>query len=191
MRLNRTLLVSSSAAGARTVRELLPARDYAPVIVAASGTEARRLCAGSEFDLVIINTPLSDEFGQELASGISADSAAGVLLLVRGEQADEIAAQVEPAGVFVIPKPVSRPFFFQAIRLAAVSGRRMARLLEQNRRLQAALEESRLVSRAKCALIQCRLMTEPQAHRLIEKRAMDRRIPKRQAAEEILQELEM
>ena len=35
--MNRTLVVSSSAAGAQLVQELLPARDYSPVIVAGEG----------------------------------------------------------------------------------------------------------------------------------------------------------
>ena len=46
--MNRTLVVSSSAAGAQLVQELLPARDYSPVVVAGGGAEARRFCAESD-----------------------------------------------------------------------------------------------------------------------------------------------
>lgn len=49
------------------------------------------------------------------------------------------------------------------------------------------LKEIRTVDRAKCLLIQYQQMTEKEAHRLIEKRAMDRRVGKLKIAEEILQ----
>ena len=189
--MNRTLVVSSSAAGAQLVQELLPARDYSPVVVAGGGAEARRFCAESDFDLVIINAPLSDEFGHDLAVNVASQSAAGVVILVKNERADEVAARVETAGVFVIPKPVSRPFFFQAMRLVDVSHRRMLGLQRENRRLRTSIEEIRLIDRAKCALIQCLLMSEPHAHRYIEKQAMDLRCPKRQIAENILKTYEI
>ncbi len=188
--MNRTLIVSSSAAGAQLVQELLPPRDYSPVVTACGGAEARRYCAEGDYDIVIINTPLSDEFGHDLAVSIASGSAAGVVMLVKNERADDIAARVEPAGVFVIPKPISRPFFFQALRLVDVSCRRMLLLRRENCRLQTTIEELRLIDRAKCALIQCLLMTEPQAHRYIEKQAMDLRCPKRQVAENILKTYE-
>ena len=161
------------------------------MVVAGGGAEARRFCAESDFDLVIINAPLSDEFGHDLAVNVASQSAAGVVILVKNERADEVAARVETAGVFVIPKPVSRPFFFQAMRLVDVSHRRMLGLQRENRRLRTSIEEIRLIDRAKCALIQCLLMTEPQAHRYIEKQAMDLRCPKRQIAENILKTYEI
>lgn len=46
------------------------------------------------------------------------------------------------------------------------------RLKSENERLQEKIAEIRLVDRAKCALIQYADMTEPQAHRYIEKQAM-------------------
>ena len=48
----------------------------------------------------------------------------------------------------------------------------------------------RLVDRAKCALIQYRQMTEPEAHKYIERQAMDTRQSRRRIAEDILQTFE-
>ena len=48
------------------------------------------------------------------------------------------------------------------------------------------IKEIRLVNRAKWLLIECLSMTEPEAHRYIEKQAMDLRISKREAAENII-----
>ena len=44
-----------------------------------------------------------------------------------------------------------------------------------------------MVDRAKCAMIQYLNMTEPQAHRYIEKQAMDLRITKKEVARGILE----
>ena len=51
---------------------------------------------------------------------------------------------------------------------------------------QSKIEEIRLVDRAKCMLIQYLSMTESQAHRYIEKQAMDRRVTRGEVARSIL-----
>ena len=48
------------------------------------------------------------------------------------------------------------------------------------------MEEIRLVNRAKWLLIDELKMSEPDAHRYIEKQAMDRCVSKREVAEEII-----
>ena len=56
----------------------------------------------------------------------------------------------------------------------------------RNWKMQQKLKDIRIVDKAKCLLIQYEGMTEEDAHRRIEKQAMDRRLPKREIAEEIL-----
>jgi response regulator NasT len=93
--------------------------------------------------------------------------------------------------VFVVPKHCSRQFFFQSLRLAGAARSRLLVLHRENARLQTAIEEIRIVDRAKCALIQCLMMTEPQAHRHIEKQAMDLRVSKLDVAKTILKTYEV
>ena len=69
------------------------------------------------FDLVLVNTPLPDEFGHELAQTVTHDTMAGVILLAKAEIADSVSEKVEDDGVFVIPKPLSRVLFTQALRM--------------------------------------------------------------------------
>ncbi|MFQ9680350.1 MAG: ANTAR domain-containing protein [Ruthenibacterium lactatiformans] len=52
-------------------------------------------------------------------------------------------------------------------------------LQRQNNILQQKIDDIRLVDRAKCALIQYRLLTEPEAHKYIEREAMDSRRTRR------------
>ena len=52
--------------------------------------------------------------------------------------------------------------------------------------MQEKLAQVRLVSRAKCYLIELGRMTEAEAHRYIEKKAMDTRRDRAEVAQEIL-----
>ena len=61
-----------------------------------------------------------------------------------------------------------------------------AALEEENLRLQGKLDEIRLVARAKKTLMQVLGLSEAQAHRAIEKQAMDLRLTRRAVAEHIL-----
>ena len=139
-----------------------------------------------EFDLVLVNTPLPDEFGHELAQLAAGETTAGVILLAKAEIADSVAEKVEDDGVFVVPKPLSRVLFMQALRMTRAARSRLNGLQNENRRLQKRIEDIRLVDRAKCLLIECCGMSEPEAHSYIEQQAMNRRCPKRDIAQGII-----
>ena len=115
----------------------------------------------------------------------------GCTLTSAGEQLLPIAERVETSGVMVVGKPVARPLFDQALRLSMTARNRMLFLQNQNEKLQKKIEEMRMVDRAKCALIQYLRMTEQQAHRHIEKQAMDTRQTKMQVAKDIVNTYEM
>lgn len=144
------LLVSSSEKGREMLRELMRGVPEISPAVAASGAEARRLAAEVEYDLVVINAPLSDELGDGLSCTLAMDTSAGILLLVRAETADEIAEKVEDVGVMVLGKPLGRAMFYQALKMVAAARRRVLGLKQENRKLQSKIEEIRLVDRAKC-----------------------------------------
>ena len=146
------------------------------------------MCGGS-FETLVINAPLPDEFGRELAMQ-AADAGMDAILLCPGPQADKLAAGLEKHGVFVLAKPLSRQQTAFALRLIRTGRQRLQKLTAQNRRLTKRLDEARIISQAKCALALCRGLTEEQAHRLIEKEAMDGRISSREAALEIMRRLE-
>jgi len=72
----------------------------------------------------------------------------------------------------------------------AASHKRITGLKNENIKLQKKIEDIRLIDRAKCVLIQYLNMTEPQAHRYIEKQAMDMRITRAEVAQGILKTYE-
>ncbi|HWQ71773.1 MAG TPA: ANTAR domain-containing protein [Desulfitobacteriaceae bacterium] len=184
--MDSVMIVSSLEKGKDFLTEFLRAHDFSEIVTVKSSSEARRLLNQKDFDLVVINAPLRDEFGEELSLMVTEISTAGVILIVKSEIADDVSAKVEDYGVFVLPKPLSRQNFFQALKLMAASRRRLLGLQQENKQLQKKIEDIRLVDRAKCVLIQNLNLTEPQAHKFIEKQAMNRRISKRELAEGIL-----
>lgn len=169
---------------ARHISEL----GYARPTIVASGGEARRQLDGKDFEVVVINTPLPDEFGHELGVDAVAKSHAGVILLAKTGTAEQIADKLQDHGVLVLGKPFSGVQFRQAVQIAASCYRRLDLLRAENDKLQDKIAQLRLVDRAKCYLIEHRQMTEADAHRLIEKRAMDTRRSRGEIAQEILDE---
>ncbi len=154
---------------------------------APSGAEARRRMDESPWGLVIVNAPLPDEFGAELAHFAVSQTDAGVLLLLKEELEETLAEPALDAGIFVLTKPLAHADFSRAARLGVSLHRRIAALDAENRKLHMRLEDQRLIGRAKCVLIECCGMTEPQAHAYIEKRAMDTRQTKRDVARELIE----
>lgn len=185
------LLVSSSEKAGESLTQLLRTASYGDITELRSGTAARRALLDASFDLILINTPLSDEFGHELSITAAQSGSAGVILIVKSELADDVSAKVEEFGILVVPKPVGRALFYQALKLISATRRRILNLKQENVKLQKKIEEIRLVDRAKCVLIQHLHFTEAQAHRYIEKQAMDLRVTRREVAENILKTYEM
>lgn len=180
-------MIVSSEKGQKALVQLLGARFAAnKVITAASGNEARRIMLKQDFNLVIINAPLPDEIGQELAM-LAAEKTTGVLFLVRGDFVGQIQPNLADYGIITLEKPLNRMAVDQAVTLMQMAARRNARLQAENRRLLRKLEEIRLISRAKCLLVDRRRMSEEQAHNYIERLAMNRRESKQAVAEGIIE----
>ena len=143
-----------------------------------------------DFDLIIIDSPLPDEFGTDLSVTAAEKSTAGIILIVDSPSVLEISAKVEDYGVFCLPKPVSSEFFYQAVKLLSASRKRVHMLENENQKLQKKIEEIRLVDRAKMVLVQVLKMTEPQAQRYIEKQSMNMRQTRLATAETVLRTYE-
>ena len=181
-----TLLVSASQSFVKTLQALLPTSVYDPISVRCDAASARRSLLENRFDIVIVNTPLPDEFGTALALDACADSGAGVLLLVRAELFPQVNEQASPGGVLTLPKPLSQTLVSQSLTLLRGTRERLRRMEQKTATLEEKMQEIRLVNHAKWVLIEQLKMTEEQAHRYIEKQAMDRCITRRAVAENIL-----
>ena len=165
---------------------LLPVTDYWPVTTVHSVGDARRKIVETSFDIVLINAPLPDDFGTQLASDICGRSDAGVLMFVASELFQEVSEQATERGILTLPKPTSTQMITHFLRVLCAVRERTRRMEEKQASVEEKIQEIRLVNRAKWALIQCLGMAEEEAHRYLEKQAMDHRISKREAALQIL-----
>ena len=178
--MGRALIVSAGASSNEYISARLTELGYARPIIVPSAAEARRRMLESDFELIVVNSPLPDEFGHELCADAVEKTDAGVIFLAKAAAAEQLLTLLSEEGVLLVTKPFSNTFFLQAIQMAAASNHRLL-LLRQEKRARVGL-----VSRAKCCLIELGRMTEAEAHRYIEKKAMDTRRDRAEVAQEIL-----
>ena len=173
--MGRALIVSAGASSNEYISARLAELGYTRPTIIPSGAEARRRMLESDFELIVVNAPLPDEFGHELCSSAVEKTDAGVVLLAKAAAAEQLLAPMSEQGVLLLSKPFSNTLFLQAIHLAAASNHRLQLLRQENARMQEKIAQVRLVSHAKCCLVEREQMSEDAAHRYIEKRAMDTR----------------
>jgi len=185
-RVYSVLLVSASESFNTALYTLLPESKFSPVKTVSDISAAKRAIAERAFDYVIINSPLPDNTGTRFAIDTAESKSTVVLLLVRAELHPEIHDKVVEHGVFTLPKPTTKPVILTALEWLSSARERLRKFEKKTLSIEEKMEEIRIVNRAKWLLISELKMDEPSAHRFLEKQAMDRCIPKRQIAEEII-----
>ena len=181
----RVLIAGANDRTFDSLRELLPPDGYEAPLRAGSAGEAKRMLLETDVDLVILNAPLRDEFGTQLALNLAQDNLC-VLMLVPAESFDAVCYKVEDEGILTLSKPVSRSGLLGAIKLLTAMRGKLRKLDRQNQALQEKMQDIRTVNRAKWLLIEIKRMTENEAHYYIEKQAMDMRLSRREVAENII-----
>ncbi len=153
---------------------------------AAGAAEARRCMGERSYDLILVNAPLADEPAEAFAAEAAENTASGVLLLVEGDAEEETEARMMPYGVMVLGKPVSKRLLSKALHLLEAATNRLKGIRQENVRLHKKIDDSRIINRAKAILIEYLNMTEPQAHKYLERQAMELRVPKIEVAKRLL-----
>ena len=185
----RNLLVA--AKGQDKLRAWLGAIVVGEVVTAAGAAQARRKASGDSYALALINAPLQDESGLELAIDLARNTTAAVVMLVKTEMAALIADAATEAGVLIVTKPVNQLLFEQTVKVGIACRNRLLMYKEQTERLQTKYEELKIIDRAKCLLIEHMRITEEEAHRALEKEAMDSRMSRVRVARKVLEKFEL
>lgn len=180
------LLVSSSPKFNESMLALLPESRFYPVAAVSDVSSARRRLLENKYDIVIINAPLPDDFGTRLALYICENSGTAVLLFVKAEHYPDINGRVSPFGVLVLPKPASSQTVSQSLQLLCGTRERLRRMEQKTASIEEKMGEIRIINRAKLLLMEQLKMTEKEAHRFIEKQAMDRCVTRITIAQSIL-----
>ena len=153
-----------------------------------SGAEARRCILERYYTIVVINSPLPDETGTELAIHMAGQCNAAILLLVPAGTYAETADRAADRGIMVIEKPVPLHRISHAMRYLSERQSRMKKLELKVQAAEEKVQEIQLIDKAKFYLVEQRKMTEDEAHRYIGKQAMDHGTSRKRIAQEILDE---
>lgn len=188
--MENVIVISSSSSAAETISAFLKEIFHCQVTIAESARNAREIISGCRsFELVLINSPLADEAGIELAEYASEITAASCVVLVKSENYEKISPRADRGDIILIAKPFSKQVLHQVIKAVNTAMRRSYALYEENVRLERRIDEIRLIDKAKFSLMQYRHMTEEEAHSYLEQYAMKNRKKKTVAASEIIDKI--
>lgn len=158
-------------------------------ISVSDGTDAFSLVREGGFSMVFVNAPLENEFGLEIAAAASKQGC-GVIIAAPSKICGDISAKIGDMDIFVMPKPLNKAMLMQTFRFVRLAKKNRNVLRSEKEQLEEKLRDTRLIDRAKCVLVQYLQFSEGEAHRHIQKRAMDMRITQAEAAQEILKTYE-
>lgn len=153
------------------------------VQVVSSVIEARRKCAEQSFNIILADYAEGD--GVDFATDIS-DSTSTILVLCPAENYEQVSYKVESFGIITVPTPFDQMYFYNMIKVAIAVQYKVTVLSSQTMKLKEKMEEIRIVNRAKMLLMQNLNMSESEAHRYLEKEAMDRGLKRIKVAQQVI-----
>lgn len=166
--------------------EMLVDAGYDVVAAVGDGATAVERAIALNPDLCLFDVKMPRLDGIAAAGQVASASSAGVVLLTAFSDRT-LASQAAQAGVVAyLVKPVTEADLIPTMEVALARTAQMHTLAAEVASLQERLEARTIVERAKGEL-QTRLgLTEAQAFRWLQKRAMDRRVSLREVAQVVL-----
>lgn len=180
------LIVSAADSFNSSIQALLPDSKFSPIRIETSISAAKRSTLERSYDFVVINSPLPDDTGTRFAIDLSSTKPTVVLMMVRAELYSAIYEKVAEHGVYVLAKPTSKLVVSNAMDWMIATRGRLKRFEKKAMSTEEKMQEIRIVNHAKWILIEQLKMTESDAHRFVEKQAMDNCVSKREIAERII-----
>lgn len=188
--MENVIVISSNSSAAESLSAFIKEFFHCQVTIAENAHKARELLSTHRtFDLVIINSPLSDEAGIELAEYAAETTAASCLVLIKSENYEKVSPRADRGDIILVAKPFSKQVLMQVIKAVNTAIRRSYALYEETVRLERKIEEIKIIDKAKFRLMQYRNMTEEEAHSYLEQYAMKNRKKKTIAALEIIDKI--
>ena len=184
--MNRALIVTEIAGAQDFFITMLHMDGCEDITSVSSQNEARRLADERGYDIVIIDLPLQSDHGSGLAEDLAENVECQVIIAVNNADYEATAERMENTGVITQAKPITAVNFWYLLRLVAAVEHRIGHYENEQRDLLKKIDDLKKINRAKLVLIGKLGMEESEAHHYIEKQAMDKRISKREAADEIL-----
>ena len=167
----KVLLIDTDADRARALEEKLSESGFAEVVRASDDPDLARTVERIKPDLIIVDMALPD---RDALEDIRAVSSAHPIVLFAGSDDPGFAEEAIAAGVCSynlsgVAFQDVKPIMASAIALF----RRYRSVEAELAAAKALLEERRLIERAKAILMQGHKMTEPEAYRWLQRKAMN------------------
>ncbi len=156
------------------------------ILFASSISEAQKLLMTKDISVIIINTPLSDGLGLDFATECADKRFYAVLLFSKEELFSRMTEKASPHGIFTLSEKTDSATLSEALLLLISTGRKLYKLESTEEEEISKVEEFKVFSRAKMILISSFGMSEEQAHKYIERRAMESRRTKIEIAQSII-----
>jgi len=182
----RVLIAEDEALIRLDLKEMLEEEGYQIAGEAADGEQAVELAAKLRPDLVILDVKMPRLDGISAAERIVAGQIAPVVILTAFSQRELVERARDAGAMAYIVKPFTKADLVPAIEIALTRFQEMTALEAELGSLRERLEVRKLLDRAKGKLQAEYGMSEPSAFRWIQKSSMDRRVPMRVVAEEVV-----
>jgi AmiR/NasT family two-component response regulator len=182
----KVLIAEDEAIIRLDLKEMLEEEGFSVVGEASDGDAAVRLAREQAPDLVIMDVKMPGMDGLTAAERIVAEELSAVLILTAFSQRDLVHRAAEAGAIGYLVKPFQKSDLVPAIEVALARNAELAALRRESANLSERLEARKVIDRAKGALMDTRGLSEGEAFRFIQKRAMDERRSMRAVAEDIL-----
>lgn len=158
--------------------------------IAASEEELTRILSHKEPRLLLQQKRAASSVLDTVTRAQERDAQLSVLWIPYDDELSAVRDFAEEKGFFVVPSELFFEHTATVFSLVTSAANRLSALDREKEKLSHKLIENRLVDRAKCILIQHLKLTELQAHKYIERQAMDLRLSREKVAQIILQTYE-
>jgi two-component system, response regulator PdtaR len=155
-------------------RKVLSHLGHEVVAVAENGAELVKLCSESQPDLIITDIAMPEMDGLEALREISRETPTPAILVSAHHDGEHIARASKEQVLAYLVKPIKKDDLAPAIALAMQRYREFQALHQQAADLRQALEDRKLIERAKGILMTRAGLDEPSAFRRLQKLSSDR-----------------
>jgi len=186
----RVLVAEDEALIRLDLCEMLAEEGLDVVAEVADGATAVRLAREQRPDLCILDLKMPVMDGIQAAEQITNERLSAVLILTAFSQRDLIEKARRAGAMAYLVKPFQKHDLLPAIQIAAGRFKDLQGLTDQVDDLSDRLAARKLVERAKGLLQANEQMTEPAAFRWLQKTAMERRLPMKAVAEQVVERYE-
>ncbi|MDQ3751694.1 MAG: response regulator [Actinomycetota bacterium] len=169
------------------LKEMLQEEGFDVVGEASDGEAAIRLAEEQRSDLVIMDIKMPGMDGLAAAERITDRGLGAVLVLTAFSQKELVRRAAQAGAMGYLVKPFQKSDLVPAIEIALVRHAELQAVKAESADLAERLDARKFIDRAKGYLADQRGMSEAEAFRFIQKKAMDERRPMKDVARDLVE----